>query len=121
MSTQVLPSISLRKRLTYDRRFYLTIAIAAFVLIFVGFSRTYYLKAHFSTSPALSLLVHIHGLVFTSWMIYFVLQTALIAVNRPALHRKLGLTGASLGSAVILLGLAVAFTGVRMHHGGGPY
>ncbi|WP_263381618.1 hypothetical protein [Granulicella arctica] len=121
MSTQVLPSISLRKRVAYDRRFYLTMAIAAFVLIFVGFSRTYYLKAHFPMSPALSLLVHIHGFVFTTWMLYFVLQNALIAVNRPSLHRKLGISGAFLGSAVILLGLVVAFTAVRLHHGGGPY
>ncbi len=121
MSTQVLPSVSLRKRLTYDRRFYLTMAIASAILIFAGFSRTSYLKAHFPMSPALSLLVHIHGFVFTAWVLYFVVQTALIAVNRPSLHRSLGLVGAFLGPAMILLGLTVAFNGVRLHHGGGAY
>ena len=121
MSTQTLPAVNLRQRLTYDRRFYLGMAIASAVLVFVGFSPSYYLKSHHPLSPALSVLLHIHGLVFTAWMLYFIAQTALIAVKRPALHRKLGLAGAFLGSAVILLGLTVAFTAIRLHHGAGPY
>jgi hypothetical protein len=121
VSTQTLPSVNLRKRLTYDRRFYLGMAIASAILVFVGFSPTYYLKSHFPMSAPLSLLVHVHGLVFTLWMLYFVAQTALIAISRPALHRRLGITGAFLGSAMLVLGLTVAFTAVRLHHGGGPY
>ena len=41
-------------------------AVLAAMLIFVGFSRTYYFKTHYVLSPALSLLVHVHGFVFTS-------------------------------------------------------
>ena len=96
-------------------------AIASALVIFVGFSRTYYLKFHFPMSPALSRLVHIHGLVFTAWVLYFILQTTLIAGGNPRLHRKLGITGAILGSAMIVLGLLVSFRAVRLHHGGGPY
>jgi hypothetical protein len=121
VSTQTLPSVVLRKRLALDRRFYCIMAIVSAVLVFIGFSPTYYLKTHYPLSPALSVLIHVHGLVFTLWMLYFVLQTALIAVDRPSLHRKLGLTGAFLGPAMIVLGLIVSFTAVRLHHGGGPY
>lgn len=118
MSTQTLPSVSIRKRLAWDRRFYFLMAVVSAALIFVGFSRTYYLRAHFlPTSPALSVLVHVHAFVFTAWIFYFVLQTGLIAVARPRLHRRLGITGVVLGASMIVLGLLVSFTGVRLHHG----
>ena len=61
----------------------MAMALAAETVIFLGFSRTYYLKFHYATSPSLSLLVHVHAVVFTSWMIYFIAQTLLIAVRRP--------------------------------------
>ena len=115
MSTVTAPIT--RSHTTADRRFYLTMAIACAALIFTGFARSYYLKAHFAASPALSLLVHVHGAVFTTWVLYFVLQTALIAVRKPALHRKLGIFGAVLGTAMIVLGLAVAFTAMHLNHG----
>ncbi len=118
MSTQILPAIDIRRRLASDRRFYLVMAIASVILICVGFSRTYFLKSHFPLSPALSLLLHVHGFVFTFWMLYFLLQTALIAVRRPALHRTLGIFGAALAALMVVLGLLVSFTAVRLHHGG---
>ena len=117
VSTQVLPAISIQKRVVWDRRFYLMMALVAEAVIFTGFSRTYYLKFHFPASRPLSLLVHIHAVIFTSWMAYFIAQTALIAVRRPSLHRKLGLAGAFLGSAVIAMGLLVAVVGMRLGHG----
>jgi FtsH-binding integral membrane protein len=92
-------------------------AVAAETVIFLGFSRTYYLKFHYPTSPSLSLFVHVHAVVFTSWMIYFIVQTLLIAVRRPALHRSLGVLGAVLGTAVIGMGLLVAVVAMRLGHG----
>ena len=117
MSTQTLSSTFPRSRTATDRQFYLVMAVASAVLIFTGFARSYYLRSYFPQTGELSLLIHVHGLVNTAWMLYFVLQAALIAVRRPELHRRLGITGAVLGSAVILLGLAVAFAGMRLHHG----
>ncbi len=92
-------------------------ALVAEAVIFVGFSPTYYLKFRYPVSRPLSPLVHIHALVFTLWMIYFVAQTALISIKRPALHRKLGIVGAFLGSAVIGMGLLVAVVAMRLGHG----
>ena len=118
MSTATYTAAPLtRSQIIADRRFYLSMAIAEAVLIFTGFARSYYLKSYFPLAPALSLLVHIHGAVFTAWVLYFVLQTALIAVRKPALHRRLGLLGAFLGVSMIVLGLAVSFTGMRLNHG----
>ena len=117
VSTQLLPTTFPRKRATWDRRFYLVMALAAETVLFLGFSHSYYLRFHYPASRPLSLLVQVHGLVFTSWMIYFIAQTALIAVKRPALHRRLGVFGALLGSVVIGLGLLVAVIAMRLGHG----
>ena len=118
MSTHTVVPVVRRSHAVSDRRFYLGMALACMVLLFVGFSRTYYLKAHFPLSPKLSLLVHVHGFVFTLWMLYFVLQTALIAVRKPRLHRNLGIFGTVLVGAMIILGLAVSITATRLGHGG---
>ncbi|HEY0780764.1 MAG TPA: hypothetical protein VGD56_22595, partial [Gemmatirosa sp.] len=118
MSAIVAPSApALRTRTASDRTFFLSVAVAAALLIFVGFSRSYYLKTAFPLAPPLSLLVHVHGAVFTAWVLYFVLQTGLIAVHRPAVHRRLGVLGAALGAAVIVLGLAVTFMAIRLNRG----
>ena len=47
-------------------------------------------------------------MVFTAWMVLFVVQTALIAAHRTVLHRRLGVAGAVLALAIIVLGVTVA-------------
>jgi hypothetical protein len=79
--------------------FYPWIAIALSLVIIAGFSRTYYLRFLFDLPP-MTLLVHLHGLVFTAWLALFVAQTRLIAAHRVDLHMKLGIAGVVL--AVIL-------------------
>jgi len=75
------------------RRFYTAAALLAIVVVFIGFSRTYYLKAWFG-APALPLLTHVHGAVMTTWFVLFVVQTWLVSTRRVSLHRKLGTFGA---------------------------
>lgn len=95
-----------------DNRFYLAMAIVCALGVFVGFSRTYYLRTYFG-SRELSLLLAIHGAVFTVWMIYFIAQTALIADRRISLHRRLGYAGAVLASIMFVLGTTVAYAGSK--------
>jgi hypothetical protein len=103
-------------RRSKEGRFYLVMAIASACLVFLGFARTYYLKSYFGT-PQLRPLLHVHGIVFTAWMIFFVVQTALIASNRPGLHKRLGYAGGILACGMIILGLLVAFSAARLGHG----
>ena len=93
---------------TRDRRFYLSMAIASAAGIFLGFARTFYLKTYFAT-PALPLVLHLHGAVFTAWILIFVVQTALIADGCVQVHRRLGYAGAFLAGAVVVLGVTAAF------------
>lgn len=107
MTNHTASHSNVSQRTQNDRRFFLIMAIASTLVVFLGFARTYYLKSYFAT-PQLSPLIHLHGAVFTLWMIFFVMQTALIASKQPQVHRRLGYAGAALAIAMVVLGTVVA-------------
>lgn len=89
------------------RGFYVWMAVACVLIAFGGFAPTYWLQlapGTFVGSP----LVHLHGLLFSAWPLYLVLQTVLAARGRIGRHRVWGLLGVSLATAMVLVGLAVA-------------
>jgi hypothetical protein len=95
-----------------DRLFFSGMAIAATIVVFAGFAPTYYLKAAFG-APPLPPLLHAHGLIFTSWIALFVVQTRLIAARRTPLHRRLGVLGALLAVAMLIVGTLAAIASAR--------
>jgi hypothetical protein len=94
------------------RRFYVGMAIAIAITVFVGFSRSYFLKSWYGT-PELSRLLHLHGLVFTAWVLFFLAQTTLVATGRTWLHRRMGIAGVVLAALVVIVGTTVAITRLR--------
>ena len=84
--------------------FYPWIAIALSLVIVAGFSRTYYLR-FLSDLPPMTVLVHLHGIVFTAWLALFIAQTRLIAAHRVDLHMKLGIAGVVLAAIITVVGL----------------
>ncbi|WP_052571813.1 hypothetical protein [Geothrix fermentans] len=100
-------------------RLYTVAAWAVAAVVVLGFAKTYYLKAVFGT-PTLSPLLHLHGLVMSLWFGLFVVQTRLVAVRRLDLHRQLGLLGAFLAAAVLVLGTVTAITAARLGRSPGP-
>jgi hypothetical protein len=97
-----------------DRRFYTGVAIGTALIIFAGFAQTYYLKGLFGTPP-LRLLLHIHGLVMTTWFVLFFVQARLVAAHRTDLHRRLGVFGAVVAGLVLVVGTAVALSQGHLH------
>ena len=93
------------------RRFYVGMALAMLITVFIGFYRSYYLKPWYGT-PELSTLLHLHGLIFTAWVVFFLVQTTLVASGRTYLHRRMGIGGAVLAALVVIVGMAVAITRV---------
>lgn len=91
-----------------EHRFFTGLAVAMALVCFAGFAPSYYLKAHFAT-PQLKPLLHIHGLVFTVWMVLLVVQVSLVAVGRTRLHRQLGVAGGALAVLLVLTAAAVIF------------
>ena len=92
-----------------ERLFYTGMSAAFLLLVFAGFARSYYLKPYFGTPPALTPLLHLHGLLFSSWLVLLLAQTALVAAKRTPLHRRLGWLGAGLAVLMVLVG---TYTGV---------
>ena len=70
-------------RSTKDRRLYTWVAVFVPVIVLIGFARSYYLKGFFNTPAIPSLLVHLHGIVMTSWVVLFVVQVSLVAKSSP--------------------------------------
>jgi MFS family permease len=97
-----------------QRRWFFTgMAIAVVATVVAGFTPTYYLKPLFGT-PALPLSIHVHGALFTAWVLLFVAQTSLVAANRTNLHRRLGVAGALLAVTMVVSGAALAIESARM-------
>jgi hypothetical protein len=95
-----------------DRWFFTGLAVAVALSVFAGFAPTYYLKGLYGTR-ALSRFLHFHGLLFTSWILLFVTQTTLVAAKRTDLHRRLGIVGALLAVAMLVVGTAVAVAAAK--------
>ena len=106
-----------RGRRLRERLFYTGMAVAAVVTVFAGFARTYFLRPYFGT-PALTPLLQLHGVVFTSWLVLLLAQTALVAANRTRVHRRLGVAGAVLAALMILVGCVTAL--IRAKAGSAP-
>lgn len=100
-----------------ERLFYTGMAVAFLFIVFAGFARTYYLRPYFGT-PQLTPLLHLHGLIFTSWIVLLLAQTALVAAKRTHLHRRLGWAGAALAVLMLLVGTTTAV--VRAKEGAAP-
>jgi len=107
LHTEQRPSVSRKYNLRHDNRFFAGMAAISLVAIFVGFARTYYLAGVFK-APLPNLLVHIHGAVFSLWLLLFITQISLITVHRVDMHRRLGMFGFGLACLMVLLGVLVA-------------
>ena len=118
MATAAAPR-SLISPAALDRKFYTGMAIAMLFTALVGFSRTYFLglisgHARTITGRAPNATVHLHALLFMSWLVLFIVQTSLIATHRVKVHRKLGYFAIALAAAMILVGGRTAVEAARL-------
>ena len=104
-----------RSRASNDRLFYTGMGLAMAAAVFAGFGPSFFSKVFVESAP-LPLIVHLHGMVFTAWMLLFVAQAWLVAQRRPDIHRKLGMAGAGLAVLMVPLGITVAVLALRTNH-----
>ena len=110
MATVALPqtkAVKLGTKRQYDNYFFSAMALLILATVFVGFARTYFLAGVFR-APLPSLLIHIHGAVFSSWILLLIAQTALVSAGRVDIHRRLGLVGFGLACLMVTLGVLAA-------------
>jgi hypothetical protein len=109
MATIVVESSVIQKpsRRTGEHLFFGGMSGLIAMVVFVGFARTYYLARIFDAKP-FAAVVHIHGAVFTCWIVLLVVQSSLIGTGHTRIHRRLGLLGLGLAPIVVVLGVLVA-------------
>ena len=107
-----------RARWSSERRFYTGMAIAMLVTVYAGFARSFFLRPFFPDWPSPPETVfYVHGALFTAWILLLVAQTSLVAVGRTDLHRRLGVAGAVLAAAMVVVGVTGALAAARRPSG----
>ncbi|MEI9984318.1 MAG: hypothetical protein WDN69_14570 [Aliidongia sp.] len=92
----------------WDRNFFLTLVVLIWLPILSGFGLD--MANHIQTNEAAyPLIIHVHAAVFVGWLLLLTTQIALIRVRKPALHRRLGMTGVALIPLMTVVGLAAAW------------
>ena len=81
-------------------------------LVVWGFSRTVDASL-FHAKPARPLLLWMHGASVSTWVLFFIAQSALIRVRKVSVHRTLGWFGAGLATVMVGLGLTIAVVMTR--------
>jgi hypothetical protein len=102
-----------------DHRFFSVMAVVTAATIAAGFFHTYVPKV-MTGAPALPPIIHLHAVVFTCWLLFFVAQTTLVLTGRTAVHRRLGIAGVVLAALMLVVGSATAVTVARLGHRGIP-
>jgi hypothetical protein len=72
-------------------------------------------KISFTPRPYRPSSSTIHAIVFPGWVLFFILQSALVRTRNVALHCTLGWFGLALGSSILILGYLTA-TGMDRFH-----
>lgn len=102
---------------TREHQFFWGMSVLIALIVFVGFSRTFYLAHYFHVArppaPPPGPIVYVHGAVFTGWILLLVTQSSLAATHRLEVHRRLGLIAVILAPTVFVLGVAVAIEMLR--------
>lgn len=102
------PIIEQSSRRTAEHRFFAGMSGLVALVVFIGFARTYYLAGMFDAKPLAAPIVHIHGAVFTSWIVLLLVQTSLAGTGHLSMHRRLGLIGLGIAPLMVVLGVVVA-------------
>jgi hypothetical protein len=96
-----------------SRYFYFRMALACMAVAFLGFAPTYWMPmagGGLKVDP----VVHIHGVIFFTWTLYYVFQTWLAATGQVARHRNVGLIGVSLATAMLIFGVLISIHSMRL-------
>ena len=103
-----------------DRRMYIWFAVFMPIIVLAGFARSYYLKGFFGFPALPSVLVQLHGIVMTSWVVLFVTQVTLVATGRTRTHQRLGVSGAVLAILIVIVGVLTGIAGAARGSTPGP-
>jgi hypothetical protein len=99
--------------------FYLFMSLLIVAVIVYGFSFTIGKNLLHPAIPR-PWILYVHATVFSSWLVFFVLQSTLVRSRKVQWHRRLGRFGVALGTLIPMVGVSTAivmgrFNTVSLH------
>lgn len=91
----------------FDHYFFSGTAWLMLASVMLGFGPTYYFAGLLS-APLPSRIIHIHGAVFSCWILLLIAQNSLAWAGRVDVHRKLGVVGFVLACLMVVVGWMAA-------------
>ena len=104
-----------------ERIFYLVSGCLMLLIVAMGFQRFYVHGTASDGSPVthqIVPLVFLHGILMTTWIIAFVVQSSLIVSGNRKLHMTLGVGGAVLAGVLVIVGITTAIASVHYNPDG---
>ena len=101
-----MSGIAMRTGARDTRRFYMLMAASCLAIAVLGFMPTYFgpmARGTFKVEP----IVHLHGLILFSWVVFFFTQTWLVAQGKVLAHRTWGMLGIAIVTAMVFIVVAV--------------
>jgi hypothetical protein len=105
----VRSSFSARHR--HDGTMIAAVVFAVWLTIVAGFGIDIVRRAHIDALHV-ALIVHLHAIAYTGWLVLLGVQVWLVRAGRTAMHRRLGRGALILLPAMLVLGPATAYYGV---------
>jgi hypothetical protein len=96
-----------------DRWFCVSVALMMILLNIVAFTPSLVDPSRRNVPLPLTPLVLLHAVVSVAWLLVFLAQTTLAATSRVTTHRRVGVAGAVLSFAVVVLGVLVVMAQAR--------
>jgi hypothetical protein len=91
--------------------FFMSLLIGAVVVY--GFGQTVDQRLFHPSHPK-PLLLSIHAVIFSAWVVFYIVQSALVRTGNVLRHRLLGWFGVALGVAIPVIGTVTAVTMRRL-------
>jgi len=95
------------------RWFYVGMAAVFVAIAFGGFIPTYWSKVATGTFGGAPIL-HIHGMIFFTWTLFYLAQTSLVALGRTYDHRNWGLAGIAFATAMCFTVVLAAINSIKV-------
>jgi len=105
-------AVAKRRSGLLDRYFYFLMALLIPAIVVFGFSFTIGKNLIHPAIPRPSIL-YVHAAVFSGWLAFFLLQSALVRTHNVKWHRSIGWFGATFGALIPVIGVATAIAMAR--------
>jgi len=118
MKTLAGEQLGLQRSGFFHYSFYFVMSLVVALVVVYGFSRTINAGLIHPPSPR-PLVLYFHALIFSGWVLFFILQSALIRTRNVKIHRQVGWLGLALGVSIPIIGIVttIAMTRLRMQEG----